>query len=73
MDEVETPELTLNTLGHQWFWEYSIPDLTPTTYEAYIKDGATGSPRLMEVDNRTCLPSNTLIRTLISATDVIHA
>ena len=36
-------------------------------------DLVTGSFRLLEVDNRVCLPINTHIRALVTAADVLHS
>ena len=74
MDEVETPTLTLDTLGHQWFWEYNYPEFEGVRFESYIvNQGDLGQVRLIDVDNRVVLPAQNLIRVLVSSVDVLHA
>jgi cytochrome c oxidase subunit 2 len=74
IDEVETPRLTLDTLGHQWFWEYSYPEFDNITFESYmVSQIDLGQVRLIEVDNRVVLPAQNLIRLLVSSVDVLHS
>jgi len=62
--------LTLKIIGHQWYWEYNFPEYIvnliryPKILRNFIRRG-----------ERTTLviPFNTKIRTLISASDVIHS
>lgn len=78
MDEIVEPSLTLKVAGHQWYWSYEYSDYTPysVNFESYMlsEDSlSVGQPRLLEVDNRVVLPSNTNIRVLITSSDVIHS
>ena len=72
IDEVGVPELSVNVLGHQWFWEYNYPDFEGCSFESYIISNRT-RVRLIEVDNRVVLPYNCSFRILISSTDVLHS
>ena len=87
MDEISTPELSLKILGHQWFWSYEISDFigyngdpVKFKYVSYLlgledlelKD-EMGYFRLLETNKRVLLPSNTHIRLLVSAADVLHS
>nr|CBH40128.1 cytochrome oxidase subunit II [Amphipholis squamata] len=77
MDEGPNPEVTIKTIGHQWYWTYEIWDnhrIEIDSYMLQLEDYTTpGLPRLLEVDNRLVLPFNTNIRIITSSTDVIHA
>jgi len=87
MDEISDPELSLKVLGHQWFWSYEISDFNSCKetgkslkYTCYmltndeLKTGnLKGFFRNLETNKRVVLPTNTHIRLLISATDVLHS
>lgn len=74
IDEIEHPDITLRTLGHQWFWEYNYPDFPDLNFESYIVSAPKFSDsRLLDVDNRVVLPTNKHIRVLVSSTDVLHS
>jgi cytochrome c oxidase subunit 2 len=75
-DEVNTPSLTIKTVGHQWYWRYEYSDFTNIEFDSYIvptDDLQTGEYRLLEVDNRIVVPINLEVRILITAADVIHS
>lgn len=88
----ETPYVTINVRGSQWYWHYFSGDKAlsyynlPTNpkllvnslvnFDSYMveeEDLKFGSFRLLEVDNRLFLPSNRLVRLLITSNDVIHS
>nr|WAK85054.1 cytochrome c oxidase subunit 2 [Amicula sp. isolate GU52X-4 cfCalB7] len=84
-DELSNPELTLKILGHQWYWSYEISDfniicqnnkiLKCSSYmltNESLKENI-GTLRLLETNKRIALPSNTHIRLLITAVDVLHS
>nr|YP_010042791.1 cytochrome c oxidase subunit II [Anthenea aspera]QPC56437.1 cytochrome c oxidase subunit II [Anthenea aspera] len=76
MDEVNNPFLTIKAIGHQWYWSYEYADYRELEFDSYMiptNDLNTGSPRLLEVDNRLVLPSQTPIRVLVSSADVLHS
>lgn len=75
-DEVFEPHLTVKALGHQWYWSYEYTDYSDLGFDSYIvpsQDLPFGQFRLLEADHRIVVPSQTPIRILISADDVIHA
>jgi cytochrome c oxidase subunit 2 len=75
-DRVETAEMTIKAVGHQWYWSYEYPDHGNFTFDALRKpDGelASGEPRLLATDLNVVLPVDTNIRLLITADDVLHA
>jgi len=76
LDEIYKPSITIKTIGHQWYWSYEYSDFLNLEFDSYIiprNEGTNYSFRLLDVDNRTIIPYNTQIRTLISAADVLHA
>nr|AYO99619.1 cytochrome c oxidase subunit 2 [Astrotoma agassizii] len=77
MDEGNNPDITVKTIGHQWYWSYEIWDNNRIEIDSYMTNlediNQNGLPRLLEVDNRLTIPYNTNIRIITSSTDVIHA
>nr|WRK67327.1 cytochrome c oxidase subunit 2 [Nemoptera sinuata] len=76
LDEMESPTMTLKTIGHQWYWKYEYSDFFDIEFDAYMIPTTTlkiTDFRLIEVDNRTMLPLTTQVRVLITAADVIHS
>nr|YP_002929338.1 cytochrome c oxidase subunit II [Perodicticus potto]BAH69224.1 cytochrome c oxidase subunit II [Perodicticus potto] len=76
MDEINTPSLTLKTMGHQWYWSYEYTDYDNLCFDSYMiptPDLEPGDLRLLEVDNRVILPTEMSIRMLISSEDVLHS
>lgn len=80
MDEMLDPSVTLKIIGLQWYWhyEYMFPSDQTTqglAFDSYIVPDAElelGQLRLLEVDNRVVLPTQTHIRLIITAGDVLH-
>lgn len=76
LDEVIDPTITLKVIGHQWYWSYEYSDNDSNiNFDSYMvpeSDLEFGQPRLLEVDNRVVVPSNTHIRVLITSADVLH-
>jgi cytochrome c oxidase subunit 2 len=86
MDEISEPELSLKILGHQWFWSYEILDFNSCRKNQksfklvcymMVLDGLPkekqGYFRLLETNRRLILPTNTHLRLLVSAADVLHS
>nr|ASY98160.1 cytochrome c oxidase subunit II [Deroplatys desiccata] len=76
IDENSNPTLTLKTIGHQWYWSYEYSDFTNIEFDSFMipqNELDLFNIRLVEVDNRTSLPINTLTRILITSEDVIHS
>lgn len=76
LDEVYKPSITLKTVGHQWYWSYEYSDFLNVEFDSFIipaNEIKNESFRLLDVDNRTVIPINTQIRTLITAADVLHS
>jgi len=77
IDKLVHAEVTFKAIGHQWYWTYEFHDYKkPIVFDSYIvqeDDLEKGQLRLLEVDNRVVLPTNTHIRLLVTAADVLHS
>jgi len=84
LDELISPEITLKIVGHQWYWSYEYSDSFKTSdntggygFDAYLISENDLSPkgafRLLETDHKVILPTNTHIRLLVTAADVLHS
>lgn len=75
-DEINETNLTIKTLGHQWYWSYEYTNFFNINFHSYIiqtNDLNLNEFRLLDVDNRCILPFNYPIRIITSSLDVIHA
>jgi cytochrome c oxidase subunit 2 len=80
MDEVIDPAVTIKAIGHQWYWSYEYSDYNSLddeslAFDSYMvpeEDLEEGQLRLLEVDERVVVPTNTHIRFIITAADVLH-
>ncbi len=76
VDRTTESEMTLKTIGNQWYWSYEYPDNGISFSSNIVKDkdgNFAGNPRLLETDNPVVLPIDTNIKILTAATDVIHS
>jgi cytochrome c oxidase subunit 2 len=86
LDEISNSELTLKILGHQWYWSYEISDFNSCSgtqhlkYSCYMltdeslkERNTVGFFRNLETNKRVVLPTNTHLRLLITAVDVLHS
>nr|YP_009695415.1 cytochrome c oxidase subunit 2 [Pyrocoelia thibetana]QEJ81645.1 cytochrome c oxidase subunit 2 [Pyrocoelia thibetana] len=76
MDEINYPNITVKSIGHQWFWSYELSDFQEIEFDSYmspINENKSFSFRLLDVDNKLIIPYNSLIRMIITSTDVIHS
>nr|QUQ06907.1 cytochrome oxidase subunit 2 [Boccardiella hamata] len=84
-DETWKPEYTLKVEGHQWYWEYELPNLLKSvdyaipitsTYALPVNEEEKpklGVTHLLEVSNRALVPTNSVIQVLVSSADVLHS
>ena len=77
-DEVIEPELTIKTTGNQWYWTYEYSDyennkIELESYMTPIDDLEIQNNPLLETNNQLLVPTNTNIRILITAADVLHS
>lgn len=77
------PEFTLKVMGHQWYWSYEYMDtfdyffghysgssFKNFKFDSYLvleEDLKLGEKRLLEVSNRVVLPTNVVLRFLVSS------
>nr|YP_010241793.1 cytochrome c oxidase subunit II [Xenophora japonica]QTI82481.1 cytochrome c oxidase subunit II [Xenophora japonica] len=76
LDEVGDCNLTLKSIGHQWYWSYEYSDFLSIEFDSYMiptNELESGDFRLLEVDHRVVLPTETDIRVLVTSADVIHS
>lgn len=80
MDDVIDPEVTIKTIGHQWYWSYEYTDYISTigkiSFDSYMlpeTELTLGQLRLLEVDNSVVLPVGVYIRINVTAADVLHS
>jgi len=76
MDRVPNPEMTIKVTGHQWYWSYEYPDQGGLAFDSNIipeDQLKSGQKRLLDVDNPLVVPADTIIRVLVTGTDVIHS
>lgn len=73
-DIIDSPDLTLKVVGHQWYWSYEYPDYG-IAFDSNIvpeKDLKDGQPRLLTVDNPIVVPVGKVVRVQVTSADVIH-
>nr|QPB70937.1 cytochrome c oxidase subunit II [Heterophasma multispinosum] len=74
MDEINNPMMSTKVVGHQWYWTYEYSDFNNNEFDSYMTNLENNNElRLLDVDNRMVLPSNTFIRMIVTSTDVIHS
>ena len=80
MEDSSNPEMTLKVTGYQWLWRYDYLEegfgfySYLATPREQIEDRAPkGEHYLLEVDRPLVLPTETKIRMLLTASDVLHA
>lgn len=77
MDKNPHPQMTLKITGHQWYWSYEYPDQGDIGFDSNIlpddQAAKNSQPRLLAVDNPVVVPIGTVVRVLVTSTDVIHS
>jgi len=78
VEEVVDPSITIKVIGRQWYWSYEYSDFVEDSleFDSYMiaeEDLSVGELRLLEVDNRLVLPTETHIRFIVTAGDVLHS
>lgn len=78
MDEILDPAITIKAIGHQWYWSYEYSDYSSEgiNFDSYMiptEELSEGELRLLEVDNRVVVPTNTHIRIIVTSSDVLHS
>nr|YP_010737649.1 cytochrome c oxidase subunit II [Themus regalis]WEQ71786.1 cytochrome c oxidase subunit II [Themus regalis] len=77
LEETLKPNLSIKSIGHQWFWSYEYSDFQNIEFDSYLANPENSSNnfnfRLLDVDNRLTLPYLSQIRMIVTSTDVIHS
>ena len=81
MDEVLSPTLTIKLVVHQWYWSYEYSDFITESgdaidFDSYMipeSDLELGQFRLLDVDNKVIVPTDTHVRLIVTGADVIHS
>lgn len=85
IEDTTGSELTIKVTGYQWFWGYEYLDSDVSFYSRLAQtsnlvrqrasglDPNTVENYLLEVDNPLVIPTDTKVRILLTANDVIHA
>nr|UZA61265.1 cytochrome c oxidase subunit 2 [Endeis sp. JZ-2022] len=71
MEEINSPFMTIKTIGHQWYWTYEYSDFNNIEFDSFMTKSK--NMRLLDTDTAMIVPMNTLIRVLTTSQDVIHA
>jgi cytochrome c oxidase subunit 2 len=79
----EEAKLTLKATGNQWNWDYEYQFDEPLSFNSALladedraelgKEDHAVYPRLLTVDNEMVVPVDTMVRVLVTASDVLHA
>jgi cytochrome c oxidase subunit 2 len=85
MEDTRNSEITLKVTGYQWMWKYDYVEDDVSFFSKLASDSnearQLGSKKdvkkvdnyLLSVDNEVVLPTDTKVRILLTASDVIHA
>ena len=74
LDEVISPTITIKVVGHQWYWSYEYSDYINVSgesieFDSYMipdSDLELGQFRLLDVDNKVVVPTDTHIRLIVT-------
>ena len=75
-DRTVAADMTIKAIGNQWYWSYVYPDHGDLAFDAVMKQRhelAAGELRLLTTDNMVVVPTESNVRLLVTATDVLHA
>ena len=81
LDEVISPTITIKVVGHQWYWSYEYSDYInergeSIEFDSYMipeSDLELGQFRLLDVDNKVIVPTDTHVILIVTGADVIHS
>nr|SBT96180.1 COX2 [Haploginglymus sp. JP-2016] len=73
LDDPFAPVLTIKAIGHQWYWSYEYSDFKEISFNSYMSPSNMEHPRLMDTDSSVIMPTNTDVRMVVTASDVIHS
>lgn len=74
-DRIPEADLTVKTIGYQWYWGYEYPG-TDISFDALMLERedaeAADLPALLATDYAMVVPVNKTVKVLVTASDVIH-
>ena len=75
--DVPPVDLTINAVGHQWYWTYQYPDKGKLQFDSVMltdeQAAKKNEPRLLGVDNPIVVPVNKVVKVVTTGSDVIHS
>jgi len=75
--DIPKPDVTIEAIGHQWYWTYAFPNDGGFQFDSNMLNDAAaakkGEPRLLGVDNPIFVPVNKVVEIETTASDVIHS
>ncbi|MCG8442417.1 MAG: cytochrome c oxidase subunit II [Caulobacterales bacterium] len=74
-DRLPEHDLTIKTVGYQWYWGYEYPDDGGFDFSSYMltqDQVADSADYLLAVDAPMVAPAGKTVRLLVTAADVIH-
>jgi cytochrome c oxidase subunit II len=75
-DRARDADFTINVTGHQWYWNYRMPDHGNFAFDSrpvFDEDLTPGQFRNLEVDEPLLIPVGATVRVLTQGADVIHS
>ena len=75
--DIPKPDVTIQAIGHQWYWTYAYPKEGGFQFDSnMLPDAAAkarGEQRLLSVDNPVYVPVNKVVEVITTGADVIHS
>jgi cytochrome c oxidase subunit II len=75
--DIPKPDVTIQAIGHQWYWTYAYTKEGGFQFDAnMLQDAAAkkaGKPRLLGTDNPLVVPVNKNVEIITTGADVIHS
>lgn len=75
-DRARDADFTVTVTGHQWYWNYRMPDHGNFAFDSrpvFYEDLTPGQFRNLEVDEPLLIPVGRSVRVLTQGADVIHS
>lgn len=75
--DIPKPDVTIQAIGHQWYWTYVYPKEGGLQFDSNMLQEAAakerGEPRLLGVDNPVVVPVGKNVEVITTGADVIHS
>ena len=75
--DIPPVDLTINAIGHQWYWSYQYPGSGSLQFDSIVltddQAAKRHEPRLLGVDNPIVVPVNKVVKVVTTGSDVIHS